>query len=74
MQLRFEGSWFTQASGRRGLEPMVVDFDAKDIFGMSAIIVPEVAFPLRDLWDDYRGHPEDILCIEIYDHWLEAAS
>jgi nitrile hydratase subunit beta len=38
-------------------------------------VVPlyRVGFPLNELWTDYRGNPEDMLCIEIYDHWLEAA-
>jgi hypothetical protein len=39
-------------------------------------VVPlyRVAFPFRELWRDYCGNPEDVLCIEIYDHWLRAAS
>ncbi|RTL72900.1 MAG: nitrile hydratase subunit beta [Hyphomicrobiales bacterium] len=32
-----------------------------------------VQFQQRDLWPDYKGAPQDTLCIEIYDHWLEAA-
>jgi hypothetical protein len=32
-----------------------------------------VQFRQHDLWPDYKGGPQDTLCIEIYDHWLEAA-
>lgn len=32
-----------------------------------------VGFVLSELWDDYRGSPDDMLCIEIYDHWLDSA-
>ena len=39
-------------------------------------VVPlyRVGFPLNELWSDYSGNSADMLCIEIYDHWLEAAS
>jgi nitrile hydratase len=33
-----------------------------------------VRFLLRDVWPDYRGHPQDTVDIEIYQHWLETAS
>lgn len=38
-------------------------------------VVPlyRVAFAQTDLWPDYQGPAHDTLCIEIYDHWLEAA-
>jgi nitrile hydratase len=32
-----------------------------------------VAFRQTDLWDGYQGSARDLLCIEIYDHWLTAA-
>ncbi len=32
-----------------------------------------VEFKQRDLWPGYQGPADDTLCIEIYDHWLEAA-
>ncbi|GIW80728.1 MAG: hypothetical protein KatS3mg105_2535 [Gemmatales bacterium] len=33
-----------------------------------------VRFRQIDLWDDYRGHPNDCVEVEIYQHWLEPAS
>ncbi|GGC50189.1 SH3-like domain-containing protein [Chelatococcus reniformis] len=35
-------------------------------------VVPlyRVGFAMTDLWKDYRGLPADMLCIELYDHWL----
>jgi hypothetical protein len=30
-----------------------------------------VRFLQTDLWDDYDGSPEDLVEIEIYEHWLE---
>lgn len=32
-----------------------------------------VRFLQREVWPDYRGHPEDSVDIEIYQHWLEPA-
>lgn len=32
-----------------------------------------VRFGMRDLWPAHDSLPEDTLCIEIYDHWLERA-
>ena len=31
-----------------------------------------VRFLQRDVWPGYRGHPEDTLDVEIFQHWLEA--
>jgi hypothetical protein len=31
----------------------------------------KVGFRQTDLWDGYGGSPEDILFIDIYEHWLE---
>jgi nitrile hydratase subunit beta len=33
-----------------------------------------VRFMQRDLWPDYRGNGADTIEIEIYQHWLDAAS
>lgn len=30
-----------------------------------------VRFLQRDVWPGYRGHPQDTLDIEIFQHWLE---
>jgi nitrile hydratase subunit beta len=32
-----------------------------------------VRFPQRDVWPDYAGQPNDVVEIEIYQHWLEPA-
>ena len=32
-----------------------------------------VRFVQKDVWPDYAGKPEDVIEIEIYQHWLEAA-
>ena len=41
--------------------------------GMPAQPLYRVRFASRDLWDDYSGRPGDVVEIEIYQHWLEAA-
>jgi nitrile hydratase len=30
-----------------------------------------VRFRQRDVWPDYTGHDDDVVEIEIYEHWLE---
>ena len=30
-----------------------------------------VGFRQTDLWDGYGGSPEDVLFLDIYEHWLE---
>jgi nitrile hydratase len=30
-----------------------------------------VRFRQRDVWPDYKGSPEDLLEVEIFQHWLE---
>ena len=30
-----------------------------------------VRFLQRDVWPDYRGAPQDVVEVEIYQHWLE---
>lgn len=32
-----------------------------------------VAFNPTELWEGYKGSPEDRVCVDIYEHWLEAA-
>ena len=32
-----------------------------------------VRFQQRDVWPDYAGRPDDVVEIEIYQHWLERA-
>jgi hypothetical protein len=31
----------------------------------------KVGFRQTDLWEDYEGSPDDILFVDIYEHWLE---
>jgi hypothetical protein len=33
-----------------------------------------VQFAMSEVWDEQQRHPEDALCIEIYDHWLAPAA
>jgi hypothetical protein len=30
-----------------------------------------VRFRQQDVWPDYRGNPDDVLEVEIFQHWLE---
>jgi nitrile hydratase subunit beta len=32
-----------------------------------------VAFAQRDLWPDYRGHADDRLYVDVFEHWLQEA-
>ena len=32
-----------------------------------------VAFRQTDLWEDYGGSPDDVLYVDVYEHWLEPA-
>lgn len=38
-------------------------------------VVPlyRVGFAMTDLWEGYQGSAADMLCIELYDHWLVPA-
>lgn len=33
-----------------------------------------VSFRQIDLWPDYHGQPQDTCVVEVYEHWLAAAS
>lgn len=35
--------------------------------------VYRVGFSMKELWSDYAGPPLDMLCVELYDHWLAPA-
>src|SRR5690242_10007048 len=39
--------------------------------GQPAQALYRVRFLQRDVWPDYRGHAEDTLDVEIFQHWLE---
>ena len=32
-----------------------------------------VAFTQRDVWPDYRGHADDRLMVDVFEHWLQEA-
>lgn len=39
--------------------------------GLPEIPLYKVGFRQIDLWESYDGSPEDVLFIDIYEHWLE---
>ena len=39
----------------------------------SAVRLYRVRIPQSTLWPDYRGAPDDVLELEVYEHWLEPA-
>ena len=41
--------------------------------GLPPVPLYRVRFLSRELWPDYRENPEDVVEIEIFEHWLEAA-
>jgi nitrile hydratase subunit beta len=42
--------------------------------GLPAQPLYRVRFKAAELWPDYRENPEDVVEIEIYQHWLERAA
>lgn len=42
-------------------------------WGLARIPLYRVRLKQHDLWPDYEGPASDVLELEIYDHWLEAA-
>jgi nitrile hydratase len=41
--------------------------------GLPAQPLYRVRFPQKAVWPDYRGSPQDVVEIEIFQHWLEKA-
>jgi hypothetical protein len=41
--------------------------------GLPALPLYRVRFRQTDVWPDYDGNPEDVVEIEIYQHWLDKA-
>jgi hypothetical protein len=41
--------------------------------GLPARPLYRVRFLQRELWPDYRGKPDDVVEVEIFQHWLETA-
>ena len=33
----------------------------------------KVVFRQADLWESYAGSPDDVLYVDVYEHWLEPA-
>jgi nitrile hydratase beta subunit-like protein len=36
-------------------------------------VLYRVRFAMRDVWPDYQGADQDLIEVEIYEHWLDAA-
>ena len=36
-------------------------------------VLYRVRFSMRDVWPDYHGAKHDLIEVEIYEHWLDAA-
>jgi nitrile hydratase subunit beta len=41
--------------------------------GLPAVPLYRVRFAQKDVWPDYQGNPDDVLEVEIFQHWLEPA-
>jgi nitrile hydratase subunit beta len=41
--------------------------------GLPALPLYRVRFRQKDVWPDYAGNGEDVLEVEIFQHWLERA-
>lgn len=41
--------------------------------GLPEVPLYRVGFRQTDLWENYDGSPEDVLYVDIYEHWLEPA-
>jgi hypothetical protein len=39
--------------------------------GLPPVPMYRVKFNQREVWPDYHGSPQDVLEVEIYQHWLE---
>ena len=48
----------------------------QEAYGVNAgsdVRLYRVRIPQTALWPDYRGAPDDVLELEVYEHWLEPA-
>ena len=41
--------------------------------GPNMTLLYRVRFDQRTVWQDYQGCPNDKICVDIYQHWLEPA-
>lgn len=50
--------------------------EALSVGDTSGPLVPlyRVQFPMKELWPEFKRNDTDVLCIEIYDHWLAPAA
>lgn len=50
--------------------------EALSVGDTSGPLVPlyRVQFPMKVLWPEFNRNDSDVLCIEIYDHWLAPAA
>ena len=64
-----------KATVERVIEPAAVN-NEEEGFGRNAGSKRHyyrLAFPMTELWPDYRGSPSDGLRIEVFESWLERA-
>ena len=65
--------------GRTGrIESLLGTFKNPESLAYGGSGLPEkplykVGFRQTDLWNEYAGSPDDVLYIDIYEHWLEPA-
>ncbi len=53
----------------RNPEELAYGFD-----GLPARVLYRVRFPQKHIWADYQGSEADVLEMELYEHWLDAAA
>ena len=65
--------------GKAGLvESVLGEFRNPELLAYGDPGLPErplykISFRQKDLWEEYPGPPDDTLCMDIYEHWLEPA-
>ncbi len=65
--------------GKAGLvESVLGEFRNPELLAYGDPGLPErplykISFRQKDLWEGYPGPPDDTLCMDIYEHWLEPA-
>ena len=65
--------------GKRGtVERAHATFKNPETRAYGTAVIPEqqlylVSFAQRDVWPDYRGHADDRIYVDVFEHWLEEA-